>query len=59
MNSEILSVMGWRVVREWKNRHGNYWILLTPEGRIWTGVDNVRNKSKAWRRLTRTVKGKE
>ena len=52
---EKLIKEGWRVVREWRNRFGNHWVLLTPEGRIWSGVDNVKNKSKAWRRLLRTV----
>ena len=52
---ETLVKLGYRVVREWQNRHGNHWILLTPECRIWSGVDNVRNKSKAWRRLARTI----
>ena len=52
---ENLVKQGWRVIREWRNRFGNHWVLLTPEGRIWSGVDNVRNKSKAWRRLIVTV----
>jgi hypothetical protein len=52
---ENLVSQGWRVIREWRNRFGNHWVLLTPEGRIWSGVDNVRNKSKAWRRLLATV----
>lgn len=52
---ETLVKAGWRVVREWRNRFGNHWILLSPDNRIWAGVDNVKNKSKAWRRLLATV----
>lgn len=55
MTIENLVRSGWRVIREWHNRSGNHWVLLTPEGRIWSGVDNMKSKSKAWRRLARTV----
>jgi hypothetical protein len=55
LSTEQLYRSGWRVKREWQNRYGNHWILLTPERRIWSGIDNIHNQSKAWRRLACTV----